>query len=535
MATAQKKKKKTKASAPAASRGLDARRLASAAPPGAVEALSRAIEADGGSVLAAYRDPLGGHWQLLAALPIDRVEPTPYQRDLSETHVGRVANAIDKLDRYLDPVIAVPAGDGKYWSPNGYHRLGAMRRARREVDRRARRSRAGGRAPDSTAQHREGAQSSRAGARGGAARRGARGARRSAGARIRDRVRGGRAGDARLLLPAERPVLRRRVSSDTQALRQVPRLQAARRRSRRDASAPTKLLELNELVNEAVKSMKARGLESPYLKAFVVARINPLRFQRKPTADFDETIDKMLGSARRFDAGEDQGGSGRAHRRRSVDGGVTTVESRRAARGVAVRSHAGRKRFVGCAPRSGRRPTLLVKRDDAIPFGFGGNKVRKLEFVLAEAVARRCRHAGDGRRRAIESRARDGRRGGVARTPVCADPQRRAARAPDRERAARSSARRRDRVHRVAQERANGASERVMASAARRGTPPVLRAARRVDAGRRARASSRRSSELLDQGVATGRDRARGVVGRNAGGAGRRSGAVRPHDARHRA
>jgi ParB family chromosome partitioning protein len=63
-----------------------------------------------------------------------------------------------------------------------------------------------------------------------------------------------------------------------------------------------KLLELNELVNEAVKAMKSRGLESPYLKAFVVARINPLRFQRKPTADFDETIDKMIGSARRFDS-----------------------------------------------------------------------------------------------------------------------------------------------------------------------------------------------------------------------------------------
>lgn len=31
---------------------------------------------------------------------------------------------------------------------------------------------------------------------------------------------------------------------------------------------------------------------------------------------------------------------------------------------------------------------MLVKRDDSIPFGFGGNKVRKLEFVLAEAVER---------------------------------------------------------------------------------------------------------------------------------------------------
>jgi ParB family chromosome partitioning protein len=70
--------------------------------------------------------------------------------------------------------------------------------------------------------------------------------------------------------------------------------------TRRERAA--KLLELNDAVNAAVASLKERGFESPYLKAFVVARINPLRFQRKPTADFDETIDKMIGSATRFDA-----------------------------------------------------------------------------------------------------------------------------------------------------------------------------------------------------------------------------------------
>jgi ParB family chromosome partitioning protein len=52
-----------------------------------VTTLARTIEDDGGSVLATYRDPLGGHWQLLAGLPLDRVEPTPFQRDLSEAHV----------------------------------------------------------------------------------------------------------------------------------------------------------------------------------------------------------------------------------------------------------------------------------------------------------------------------------------------------------------------------------------------------------------------------------------------------------------
>ncbi|MGE5814960.1 MAG: 1-aminocyclopropane-1-carboxylate deaminase/D-cysteine desulfhydrase, partial [Acidobacteriota bacterium] len=35
----------------------------------------------------------------------------------------------------------------------------------------------------------------------------------------------------------------------------------------------------------------------------------------------------------------------------------------------------------------GAAPRMLVKRDDAIPFGFGGNKVRKLAFVAGEARA----------------------------------------------------------------------------------------------------------------------------------------------------
>ena len=35
----------------------------------------------------------------------------------------------------------------------------------------------------------------------------------------------------------------------------------------------------------------------------------------------------------------------------------------------------------------GMAATLLVKRDDVIPFGFGGNKVRKLQLVAAQAMA----------------------------------------------------------------------------------------------------------------------------------------------------
>ena len=63
------------------------------------------------------------------------------------------------------------------------------------------------------------------------------------------------------------------------------------------------MLELDEAVGAAIAELRAKGFESPYLRAFVVARINPLRFKRGAKAEFDETIDKMLAGARRFDPG----------------------------------------------------------------------------------------------------------------------------------------------------------------------------------------------------------------------------------------
>ncbi|MFL5517809.1 MAG: chromosome partitioning protein ParB, partial [Gemmatimonadales bacterium] len=65
-----------------------------------------------------------------------------------------------------------------------------------------------------------------------------------------------------------------------------------------------KVMELEAAVSEAVKGLKDRGFDSPYLRAFVVARINPLRFKRGVKAEFDETIDRMIAAAGRFDAGK---------------------------------------------------------------------------------------------------------------------------------------------------------------------------------------------------------------------------------------
>jgi ParB family chromosome partitioning protein len=95
---------------------------------GAQDAVA-AITKAGGCVLASYKEPLAGHAVVISILPIDAIEPTPFQRDLSDTHHKRLADVIDKTGRFLDPVIAVlaPGGNG-FWTPNGRHRLEAMRR-----------------------------------------------------------------------------------------------------------------------------------------------------------------------------------------------------------------------------------------------------------------------------------------------------------------------------------------------------------------------------------------------------------------------
>jgi ParB family chromosome partitioning protein len=90
--------------------------------------LASAVEQNRGWVIGTYKEPLGAHAVLLAILPIDAVAPTPFQRDLSEAHHKRLAGVIDKTGRFLDPIIAVTAPDGGFWTPNGRHRLAAMKR-----------------------------------------------------------------------------------------------------------------------------------------------------------------------------------------------------------------------------------------------------------------------------------------------------------------------------------------------------------------------------------------------------------------------
>jgi len=100
-----------------------------ASPPAALAQLARQIEADGGAALAAYREPIGEHWQLFALLPGEIVKPTPFQRDLSPAHMKRLVEVMKKLDRYTEPIVAVRTEGGEYWTPNGNHRRAAALKA----------------------------------------------------------------------------------------------------------------------------------------------------------------------------------------------------------------------------------------------------------------------------------------------------------------------------------------------------------------------------------------------------------------------
>jgi len=100
--------------------------------PNEVEQLAAAIERDGGAALAAYQEPVGGHWQVFALLPLKKVEPTPFQRNLSPAHMKRLVEVMKKLGRFTEPIVALRSDD-LYWTPNGNHRRAAAAKAGAEL------------------------------------------------------------------------------------------------------------------------------------------------------------------------------------------------------------------------------------------------------------------------------------------------------------------------------------------------------------------------------------------------------------------
>jgi ParB family chromosome partitioning protein len=268
---------------------------------GAAGSAAQAVEKAGGSVAGIYKEPLGGHPVLLAILPIGAIEPTPFQRDLSDAHHKRLADVINRTGYFLDPVIAVVApGGAGFWTPNGRHRLEAMRRlgaraiavlivAEAEV------------AWQILALNTEKAHNLKE--RSLEVIRIYRGLLEEDASRPesqfafyldeaalvtlgvcyerRPRFGGG----------AYHSILRR-----LEALTDDP-LRAAIKVHEKHA---TLVLDLEDKVAAVVKRLKERGLVSPYLRSFVVARINPLRWIKGELPELEEVLKTMRERAARF-------------------------------------------------------------------------------------------------------------------------------------------------------------------------------------------------------------------------------------------
>jgi ParB family chromosome partitioning protein len=60
------------------------------------------------------------------------------------------------------------------------------------------------------------------------------------------------------------------------------------------------ILEIDDGVTAVVNKLKGRGFTSPYLRPFVVARINPIRFSKSTEFDFDDVLDRMKKNVQKF-------------------------------------------------------------------------------------------------------------------------------------------------------------------------------------------------------------------------------------------
>jgi ParB family chromosome partitioning protein len=269
---------------------------------GAAQQAAQRVEDVGGQLLGSYQDPLGREPVLFAILPIESVEPTPFQRDLSQAHHRRLADVLDRTGMFLDPIIAVSAPGKGFWTPNGMHRLMAMRRLgaraitalvvpKREIawqilalnTEKAHNLREksleviriyrglideDSKRPESQfAYYLEEASLVTMGVcyeRNG-------------------KFAGG----------AYNPVVRRleKFSEDS--------LAKALKVHERHADM---LMDLDERVGAVIAKLKARGFASPYLRAFVIARINPLRWLQGDPPPLEDVLKTMRERAGKFNA-----------------------------------------------------------------------------------------------------------------------------------------------------------------------------------------------------------------------------------------
>ena len=254
----------------------------------------------GGAVVGVYKDPLGGSPLVLAVVPLDAIEPTPFQRDLSDAHHKKLAAVIEKTGTFLDPVISVPSPDSVFWTPNGRHRLEAMRRlGAKSITTLI--------APNIElawqilALNTEKAHNLKE--RSLEVARIYRGLLEENGSRKESDFAFYLEEAALVTLGfcyeqkpvfaggAYHPVLRRLEDFSDEPLKKT---------ARDHEKHAAMVLDLEEKVADVVKRLKERGLTSPYLRTFVVARINPLRWIKGDLPPLEDVLKTMRDRAVKF-------------------------------------------------------------------------------------------------------------------------------------------------------------------------------------------------------------------------------------------
>jgi len=290
-------------------RGLDAAQVAVALDDAAVAELAQLVRAAGGAPIGAYREPLGGRPLLLASLPFAAVQPTPFQRDLSPTHAKRLAVAIEQTAAFLDPLIVVRGEDGRLWTPNGRHRLAAakvlgLKQITALIS-----------GDESLAYRILALNTEKAHNLKDRSLEVIRMARNLAKRRGRER-------EQEFAAQFEAPELltlgivyerspRFAGGAYSAFLKKVDRFSertlAASLKQREDYAA--RILEIDARVKSLITALQARGFKSPYLRNYVVARINPVRFHKakkgdtQPPMPLPQALLRMWGAARKFNVG----------------------------------------------------------------------------------------------------------------------------------------------------------------------------------------------------------------------------------------
>jgi ParB family chromosome partitioning protein len=271
-----------------------------------VAGLATLVQAVGGAPIGAYREPLSGRSLLVAALPLAAVQPTPFQRDLSPTHARRLADRIDETGVFLDPLIVVRGEDGHLWTPNGRHRLAAAKYlGLRQITALI--------SPDESLAYRILALNT------------------EKAHNLKDRSlevvrmarslakRDGQSKESKFAAEFEAPELitlglvyeknlRFGGGAYSSLLKKVDRFSerplAGSLREREGFAA--RISEIDSAVKRIVAELQKRGFKSPYLRSYVVARINPVRFHKvkkgdtKPVMPIAAALTRMAAAAKKF-------------------------------------------------------------------------------------------------------------------------------------------------------------------------------------------------------------------------------------------